>query len=120
MKISKNELKKMESEGAVVKRKMGKGKSPEPVETPKPVETPPAKEPAPHASMSASMDHVAAQVKATLMTVAQNGELLRQFKESLEALVEPREPSEYTFDVVRDGEGLLKRVLARPGIEEEA
>jgi hypothetical protein len=119
MKISENELKKLQSEGAVVKRKMGKAEKPEPVEesVPEPVQEAP---PQPHASMGASMQAFEAQAEATRIVIAQNGEMMRQFVESLKEVVTPREPSPYTFDIKRDDEDRMTQVLARPGIEEEA
>lgn len=116
MKIKKADLKALQKEGVTVRRKMG--------------EQPPTKEVAPpkkkvkkakpkqHASMSASMNDSQAQLAAANQILARNGEMIREFTESVKEL-KPREPSPYTFDIKRDGDGLLKRVYARPGIVEE-
>lgn len=123
MKIKKADLKQLEKDGVTVKRAMGKQPARPPAkiaaETNKTTAKPTAKavkKPAKHAAMKASMDSTSTQLEAANKLLAMNGEMLREFKDSL-ADLKPREPVPYTFDIKRDGEGLLKRVYARPGID---
>ena len=117
MKISQKELKQLEKEGARVKRPLKK-RQPSSKPPQKAVESPktPEKQPA---SMRASMKFFEQQAEATRLVVAHNAEMIAEFKEDLKALVsKERETLEYTFDIVRDDDKLLKRVYARPGIIE--
>jgi hypothetical protein len=110
-KVSQRELKSRERKGARVKRQMGAA---EPVE--KPVAAP-KPEVQPHAAMAASLEASDANQRATNILLARNTEIIAEFGKSL-AKAATREPSPYTFDIERDDDKLLKRVLARPGIKE--
>lgn len=128
MKISKKDLPGLEKQGVTVKRAMGKQPASARKSASKAADTPekpaeskakaPKKSAKPHASMGASMDHTAAQLEAQNQLIAQNTEVMRDFKDQLSEL-KPRDPVPYTFDIKRDGDGLLKRVHARPGIHGE-
>lgn len=94
-------------------------------EVPKKAPAPePAEEKLP-ASMRASMDFYEAQAEATRLIVARNNEVIAQFgrdlkefagREPTQVPMAPAEPIEYTFDIERDDDKLLKRIFARPGI----
>ncbi len=110
-KISQRKIKQLEKSGGRVNRRMG-------TEEPKPKAAAPAAETREHASMAASMAAYEAEQKATNKLIAHNSEVLRDFRDTLKEAVKSREPSPYTFDIERDDDKLLSRVLARPGIVE--
>ena len=120
-KISKDDLKGLKKEGLTVRRKMGAQPSmPESPteELPEKEVTPPTPEvERPHASMAASMAASAAESEALRVLVAKNAEVMEGFREDLQKIARPA--SEYTFDILRDEDKLLKRIHARPGIIED-
>ena len=122
-KISQSELKAMEKEGLTVRRKLGaqpskpKAKVEDLPEKPPTQDKEPLKAEVPHASMAASMDATAAEREAMRVLVAKNIEVIEGFKADL---AKQRQPGgEYTFDIKRDEDKLLKRIHVRPGIIED-
>lgn len=125
MKISQKDLKDLEKDGVKVTRAMGSQPAPKKkVAAPKkPLMKP--KKPAPkavepvreHAAMQASIEHSARLLAASEKVLQQNSEVIKDFAASIERL-EPYEPSDYTFDIERDKDKLLKRIFARVGIVE--
>jgi len=121
-KISEADLKAMRKEGLKVRRKMGEQPSkPDqaPVDLPEKEVVQPTiqvEEPRPHASMGASMEATAASEEALRKLVAMNTAVIEQFQDRLSELERPRD---YTFDVQRDEDKLLKRIHMRAGIYED-
>jgi hypothetical protein len=121
MKISKAELKKLEKQGVQVKRQMGKqppktevAPPKKKVEKPKPAPAAPSVD---HAAMRASIDHSARIAEKNSQVIEQNSKVIKEFTDNIERL-EPYEPQDYTFDLERDDDKLLKRIYARVGILE--
>lgn len=120
-KISKAELDGLKKDGLTVRRKMG-AQPEKPDATPKDLpkkgqDLPKGEKEKTHASMSASMHSTAAEREALRLLVAKNTEVIEQFKKELETLARPA--SDYTFDVLRDEDKLMKRIHARAGIHED-
>jgi len=119
MKISQAELKKLEKQGTVVKRQMGKQPPKKEVKPPKKKVKPKAVTPSPgpvnHAAMAASIEHSTRIAERNAEVIEQNSKVIKEFTDSIERL-EPYEPQDYTFDLERDDDKLLKRVYARVGI----
>lgn len=123
MKISKAELKRMESDGFTVERAMGKQPKPKNPPKPKPkpkpkIETKPVEPVVDNAAMRASIAQTEQLMKENARILSQNNAVIKDFADSVKEL-KPRGPSPYTFDLERDDDKLLKRVYARPGIVED-
>jgi hypothetical protein len=116
-KVSQSDVKKLEKSGATVRRRTPKAKK-DAAPLAKKEAISPTKEVVQHASMGASMEAHAADQEATRILLAQNAAMIKEFSDNLKNMV-TREPSPYTFDVVRNEDDRIKRVYARPGILEE-
>lgn len=118
-KISQKDLKSLEKQGVSVKRQMGKQPPKEEVKPPKkkvkPKAVTPIKEPVNHAAMAASIDHSNRLAERNSQIIEQNSKVIKEFADNIERL-EPYEPQDYTFDLERDDDKLLKRIYARVGI----
>ena len=108
--ISQAELKRLESSGTKVHRKMGTGTKP--VAAAKPAA--PKKE-VPMASMQASMQHLEQQAQATQKVIASNTAVIEDFRKNLSSVVEKvQKRVPYVFDVERDRDRLIERIVATP------
>lgn len=127
--VSKTELKRLKKKGNV-RKKMGaqpEKERPEPVakdsegmsgsavaEQPVPVLPEPAPEPAPvpHAAMAVSN---AARDAAFESMVANNTQVINDFKDSLALVAKPRKRVPWDHDLIRDEKtGLLKKIRSTP------
>lgn len=121
MKIKQSDLKALEKQGVSVKRQMGKQPPTKEVKPPKKKvikkEVTPIQEPAGNAAMRASLDHTARIAERNAEVIEQNSKVIKEFADNIERL-EPYEPQDYTFDLERDDDKLLKRIYARVGILE--
>jgi hypothetical protein len=126
MKISKADLAALQKEGVTVQRALGKQPNSsvrsQPKKGPKKEVVRPNKEvisgentTIPHASMGASMADSAAYLEAANQILARNGEIIREFAESVREL-KPKDPGPYTFKIKRRDDLLMERVYALPGI----
>lgn len=111
--ISQAELKRLESSGTKVHRKMGTGTKP--VAAAKPAA--PKKE-VPMASMQVSMQHLEEQAQATQKVIASNTEVIDEFRKGLSSVVEKvQQRVPYVFDVERGKNLLIERIIATPQLK---
>lgn len=110
--ISQADLKNLESDGTLVKRKMGAAPKKEP--PPKPVEK--RQEPVNMASMAASQNYLEAQADVLRAAMEHNTIVLQHFREELSKQRAPVRgaPASYEFVVKRNRDNLIERVVATP------